>query len=146
MINCKASGSVCWDCKVFPGRAGQQGQSFRFHSLCCLSGKISTQSCCCLGIAALCLEGAAVTKDGVDWEQGWEELVLPPQKKPTEGLCMPQNLPLETPLGLSQGSVLPTGTFPTSASSSRACSKVGGPVLPEGFMEFLWLVWLLCCC
>lgn len=59
---------------------------------------------------------------------------------------MPQTPPLETLVGLSQGSVLPTGTFLTSASSFRACSKLGGPVLPEGFMEFLWLVWLLCCC
>lgn len=78
MINCQAQGSVCRDCKVFPGQAGWQGQLFRFHSLCCLSGKISTKSSCCIGTAALCcLEGTAITKDGVDWEQGWEEPMLP---------------------------------------------------------------------
>lgn len=66
-------------------------------------------------------------------------------KKDTKEVCMPQSLLLETTVGLSQGSVLPTGIFPTSASSSKTCSNVSGLVPPEGLMELPWLMWFLCC-
>lgn len=78
-----------------------------------------------------------MTKDGVKWEQGWEELVLPPKKNPLRECAGLKTSLLKHLLGFPKALSFPLGPF-------RPLPLPPGPAQRWVGLRFLRVLWNSC--